>query len=189
MRSNVPAPFGPVRRSGCRMRCGPCTNAVMSRATLLQMTPAVKGVASEPRTLVMRPSSTVTLRLHVSGQSKVQTLARSMTDMENPPGDAHYAGIGHSAVPITSTGARPSWMSKGGKSGIPTLRSDRQGGAGDRRQPRHRLRHGARGGRGRRRCGDLGHQRGEERRGTGRTRKDGPARRGAAMRCRRRGGG
>ena len=51
----MPEPFGPVRRSGCRMRCGPCTNAVMSRATLLQMTPAVNGAASEPRTLVMRP--------------------------------------------------------------------------------------------------------------------------------------
>ena len=54
----------------------------MSRATLLQITPAVNGAASEPRTLVMRPSSTVTLRLQVSGQSKVQTLARSMTDMK-----------------------------------------------------------------------------------------------------------
>ena len=71
------------------MRCGPCTNAVMSRATLLQMTPAVNGAASEPRTLVMRPSSTVTLRLQVSGQSKVQTLARSMTDMGAPPDGAH----------------------------------------------------------------------------------------------------
>jgi hypothetical protein len=28
--------------------------------------------------LAIRPSSTVTLRLHVSGQSNVQTLARSM---------------------------------------------------------------------------------------------------------------
>jgi hypothetical protein len=38
----------------------------------------VKGAASEPRTLVICPASTVTLRLQVSGQSKVQTLARSM---------------------------------------------------------------------------------------------------------------
>src|SRR5690349_859580 len=31
----------------------------------------------------------------------------------------HYAGIGHPAVPIASADARPSRMSKGGKSGIP----------------------------------------------------------------------
>jgi hypothetical protein len=53
----------------------------MSWATLLQITPAVNGADSEPRTLVIRPSPTVTLRLQVSGQSKVQTLARSMADM------------------------------------------------------------------------------------------------------------
>jgi hypothetical protein len=37
----------------------------------------VYGTASEPRTLTMRPSSMLTVRLQVSGQSKVQTLARS----------------------------------------------------------------------------------------------------------------
>src|SRR5579872_4395769 len=81
MRSNMPEPFGPVRRSGCRMRCGPLTKAPISRATLLQMTSSVYGSASEPRTLVTRPSSTVTLRLHVSGQSSVHTLARSMAEL------------------------------------------------------------------------------------------------------------
>jgi hypothetical protein len=35
---------------------------------------------------VICPASTVTLRLHVSGQSKVQTLARSMTAMGVSPG-------------------------------------------------------------------------------------------------------
>src|ERR1043166_8598234 len=41
------------------------------------MTLSVYGSASEPRTLTRRPSSTVTVRLQVSGQSRVQTLARS----------------------------------------------------------------------------------------------------------------
>ena len=49
----------------------------MSCATLLQITPSVNGIASEPRTLTMCSASTVTLRLQVSGQSKVQTLGRS----------------------------------------------------------------------------------------------------------------
>ena len=68
-------------RDGCSRRCGPCTKAVISRATLVQMTPSVNGIASEPRTFVMRPSSTVTVRLQVSGQSKVQTLACSSRDI------------------------------------------------------------------------------------------------------------
>src|SRR6185312_769241 len=50
-------------------------------ATLVQMIPAVYGAAVEPRTLTIRPSLTVTLMLQVSGQSKVQTLARSSSDM------------------------------------------------------------------------------------------------------------
>src|SRR6187399_3448942 len=79
--SNRPEPFAPTRRCGCSRRCGPCTKAVMSRATLVQMTPSVNGIASEPRTFVMRPSSTVTVRLQVSGQSKVQTLACSSRDI------------------------------------------------------------------------------------------------------------
>jgi hypothetical protein len=47
----------------------------------LNGTPAVYGTAAEPRTLTMRLSSTLTVRLQVSGQSKVQTLARSSTAM------------------------------------------------------------------------------------------------------------
>src|SRR3954453_21714685 len=81
IRSNCPEPFTPTRRSGCSRRCGPCTKAVISRATLVQMTPSVNGIASEPRTFVMRPSSTVTVRLQVSGQSKVQTLGCSSRDI------------------------------------------------------------------------------------------------------------
>src|SRR5439155_23437966 len=79
--SNCPEPFTPTRRSGYSRRCGPCTKAVISRATLEQITPAVNGIASEPRTFVMRPASTVTVRLQVSGQSKVQTLACSSRDI------------------------------------------------------------------------------------------------------------
>ena len=45
MRSNFPAPFGPVRRNGCSRRRGPCTKAAMSCATLLQITPSVNGIA------------------------------------------------------------------------------------------------------------------------------------------------
>src|SRR5215471_18164586 len=41
------------------------------------MTPAVYGFAFEPRILTMRSCSTVTVRLHVSGQSRGQTLSRS----------------------------------------------------------------------------------------------------------------
>src|SRR3954469_24064814 len=79
--SNCPEPFTPPRRSGCSRRCGPCTKAVISRATLEQITPSVNGIASEPRTFVMRPPSTVTVRLQVSGQSKVQTLGCSSRDI------------------------------------------------------------------------------------------------------------
>src|SRR5260370_29276310 len=45
------------------------------------MTPSVSGSACEQRTLTMRPSSTVTVRLQVSGQSKVQTASRSRVAM------------------------------------------------------------------------------------------------------------
>jgi hypothetical protein len=85
--------------------------------------------------------------------------------------------------------ARPHQASRGGKRGISTVRSDRQGRAGDGGQSRHRLRHRAGGGGGRRGRRHLGHQRGEERkgaRGAGKDRADGA---GAAMRRRRRGGG
>src|SRR5882757_1391301 len=64
----------------------------MSRATLLQMTPAVYGTASEPRTLTMRPSSSLTVRLQVSGQSKVQTLARSSMAMGSSLLPRRYRG-------------------------------------------------------------------------------------------------
>src|SRR5215510_1781137 len=67
------APRGPTRLRGVVSRPGPCTKSAELCATLLQMTPLVSGNASEPRTLVMRPRSTVTIRLHVSGQSRVQT--------------------------------------------------------------------------------------------------------------------
>src|SRR5580698_10839636 len=77
MRSNCPAPLGPVRRNGYNNRCGPCTKVPMPCAILLQTTPSVNGIASEPRTLTMCSSSTVTVRLQVSGQSNVQTLGRS----------------------------------------------------------------------------------------------------------------
>src|SRR3954463_417345 len=79
--SNCPKPFTPTRRNGHSRRCGPCTKALISRATLVQMTPSVNGIASEPRTFLMRPASTVTVRLQVSGQSKVQTLACSSRDI------------------------------------------------------------------------------------------------------------
>src|SRR4051794_33947561 len=87
IRSNCPEPFAPTRRKGCNRRCGPCTKAVMSRATLVQMTPSVNGIASEPRTLVMRPLSTVTVKLQVSGQSKVHTLACSSRDIRGLPAE------------------------------------------------------------------------------------------------------
>ena len=60
-------PAGAVDEFG---RCGapPCCRS----------RPPCSGSAFEPRTLVMRPSSTVTVRLQVSGQSSVQTLASSV---------------------------------------------------------------------------------------------------------------
>lgn len=41
--------------------------------TLLQITPRVNGLSFDPRTCVSRPSATVTVRLHVSGQSSGHT--------------------------------------------------------------------------------------------------------------------
>ena len=41
MRSKLSEPLAPTRRSGYSSRPGPCTNSVMSRATLLQMMPSV----------------------------------------------------------------------------------------------------------------------------------------------------
>src|SRR5262245_49999952 len=82
--SNAPEPFDPRRRMGRASRPVPCTKSTVWRATLLQMTPAVNGNPSEPRTLTMRSVSTVTVRLQVSGQSRVQTLARSWRVMGVP---------------------------------------------------------------------------------------------------------
>src|SRR5262245_63334464 len=64
------APRGPTRLRGVVSRPGPWTKSAEWCATLLQMTPLVRGNASEPRTLVMRPRSTVTVRLHVYGESR-----------------------------------------------------------------------------------------------------------------------
>jgi hypothetical protein len=41
----------------------------------------VYGFAREPRIFVIRPASTVTLRLHVSGQSRGQTLGCSTVEV------------------------------------------------------------------------------------------------------------
>src|SRR5262245_15379833 len=46
------------------------------------MKPSVSGTRREPSTAVTRPSSTVTARLHVSGQSRGQT--ESNTGMSHP---------------------------------------------------------------------------------------------------------
>src|SRR5262245_55767785 len=77
MRSKRASPFGPTRLSGVRIRRSPWTNSGYALGTLAQMTPSVYGLAREPRMPTMRPSSTVTVRLQVSGQSRGQTLACS----------------------------------------------------------------------------------------------------------------
>src|SRR6185436_4660855 len=64
-------------RSGVRIRSSPLVKAGKSRATLAQITPAVYGLAREPRTSTIVSSSTATVRLQVSGQSRGQTLAFS----------------------------------------------------------------------------------------------------------------
>src|SRR5262249_27613638 len=75
MRSKRPSPRGPVRRSGVTRRPSPLATAGQWRATFVQITPAVNGLARDPRTSTIWPSSTATSRLQVSGQSKGQTLA------------------------------------------------------------------------------------------------------------------
>src|SRR6516164_3759888 len=87
MRSQAPEPFGPMRRRGCMRRREPWTKSAVWCATLLQIAPAVSGSTLEPRTLVMRPASTVTSRLQVSGQSSVQTLARGVARCAFAAGD------------------------------------------------------------------------------------------------------
>src|SRR5262245_15839003 len=71
------SPLGPTRLRGVRSRRSPWTNSGYALGTLAQMTPSVYGLAREPRMPTMRPSSTVTVRLQVSGQSRGQTLACS----------------------------------------------------------------------------------------------------------------
>src|SRR3989441_2424894 len=84
MRSKRPSPLGPTRRSGVMSRPGPCTKSGYKVWTLVHSTPAVSGLAREPRTLTTRSSSTVTVRLQVSGQSRGQTLGFSA--IMRPPG-------------------------------------------------------------------------------------------------------
>src|SRR5882672_9170268 len=73
-----PSPLAPIRRNGISSRPGPCTHSGYEVATLVQITPAVYGLAREPRTRTIREFSTVTERLQVSGQSRGQTLACSV---------------------------------------------------------------------------------------------------------------
>ncbi len=77
MRAKRPSPLAPTRRSGVRRRPAPWTNAGYASGTFAQSTPPVYGFACEPRMATMWSSSTVTVRLHVSGQSRGQTLGRS----------------------------------------------------------------------------------------------------------------
>src|SRR5947208_3232145 len=84
IRSKRPSPLGPTRGRGVVSRPGPCTKSGYSAGTLGQSTPAASGLAREPRTLTTRSSSTVTVRLHVSGQSRGQTLGFSA--IMRPPG-------------------------------------------------------------------------------------------------------
>src|SRR5687767_2202186 len=75
--SNRPSPLAPTRRSGVVRRPGPWTNSGYIAGTFAHSTPAVYGLAWEPRIFTIRSASTVTVRLQVSGQSSGQTLGRS----------------------------------------------------------------------------------------------------------------
>src|SRR6185436_2172898 len=77
IRSKRASPLAPTRLSGVRSRRSPWTNSGYALGTLAPMTPSVYGLAREPRMPTMRFSSTVTVRLQVSGQSRGQTLACS----------------------------------------------------------------------------------------------------------------
>ena len=70
--SNSPLPFGPVRRSGWRMRSGLYTRS-RKRLTLGHNSPLLYGCAGSPRNLTATGwaalSSTVTVHPHESGQS------------------------------------------------------------------------------------------------------------------------
>src|SRR3954471_1714022 len=72
MGANLPSPLAPVRRSGVWMRSGECTSS-MSRLTLAQANPAVKGCSGSPLMRSTRPSSTSANSEHMSGQSWAQT--------------------------------------------------------------------------------------------------------------------
>src|SRR5882724_6272214 len=76
-----PSPLAPTRFSGWRNRFGPWTNSGYRFATLAQTAPWVMGLTFEPLTETTASPATVTLRLHVSGQSSGQTLARSTFTM------------------------------------------------------------------------------------------------------------
>src|SRR6476646_1422678 len=64
------------------------------------MTPSVYGLAREPRMPTMRPSSTVTVKLQVSGQSRGQTLACSTFPCSTFIGQ-------HCAAPRRAPSSRP----------------------------------------------------------------------------------
>src|SRR5881628_316539 len=78
IRSKRPEPRAPRRRKGVLILRSPCTKPGYAAGTLAHSTPAVYGLACEPRIARMRSFSTVTVRLHVSGQSRGQTLWRSV---------------------------------------------------------------------------------------------------------------
>src|SRR5437763_10351281 len=70
--ANLPSPLAPVRRSGFCRRSGECTSS-MSRFTLAQAKPAVKGCSGSPLMRSTRPPSTSANSEHMSGQSWAQT--------------------------------------------------------------------------------------------------------------------
>src|SRR3990172_6653071 len=107
-RSNRPSPRAPTRRSGVRRRPGPCTSAGYSAGTFAQRTPLVYGFAVDPRTATTLSSSTVTVRLHVSGQSRGQTLARSIRMGGIVPGTGSpYHDVDAGRDPLRRAHAQP----------------------------------------------------------------------------------
>src|SRR5713226_3908635 len=100
MRSKRPCPLAPIRRNGVSSRPGPWTHSGYDVATLVQITPAVYGLAREPRTRTIREFLTVTERLQVSGQSRGQTLACSV--LMPAHGKRTGAGTPLRAVPGTA---------------------------------------------------------------------------------------
>src|SRR5262245_2436982 len=84
IRSKRPSPLAPARLSGVLMRPSPWTKPGYAWGTFAQSTPAVYGLAREPRIETIRSSSTVTVRLQVSGQSSGQTLGCSVLIRDLP---------------------------------------------------------------------------------------------------------